>query len=50
MLLVSIYGELEFVFAMLKIALIVGVNIMVSRSRCASTKGPGSRQNRKPMG
>ncbi|CRL25147.1 Amino acid/polyamine transporter I [Penicillium camemberti] len=33
MLLVSIYGELEFVFAMLKIALIVGVNIMVSRSR-----------------
>ncbi|KAJ5617457.1 hypothetical protein N7537_002571 [Penicillium hordei] len=28
MLLVSIYGELEFVFAMLKIALIVGVNIM----------------------
>ncbi|OQE13873.1 hypothetical protein PENFLA_c042G00184 [Penicillium flavigenum] len=28
MLLVSIYGELEFVFAMLKIALIVRVNIM----------------------
>ncbi|KAJ5170691.1 Amino acid/polyamine transporter I [Penicillium coprophilum] len=28
MLLVSIYGELEFVFAMLKIALIVGVNIL----------------------
>lgn len=29
-LLVSVYGELEFVFAILKIALIVGVNIMVS--------------------
>lgn len=29
-LLISVYGELEFVFAVLKIALIVGVNIMVS--------------------
>ncbi|CAI7594918.1 unnamed protein product [Penicillium bialowiezense] len=28
MLLVSIYGELEFIFAMMKIALIIGVNIM----------------------
>lgn len=31
MLMVSVYGELEFIFAMLKIALIIGVNIMVSR-------------------
>ncbi len=30
-LLVSVYGELEFVFALLKIALILGVNIMASR-------------------
>lgn len=28
-LLISVYGELEFIFAMLKIALIVGVNILV---------------------
>lgn len=32
MLLVSIYGELEFIFAMMKIALIIGVNIMVNNS------------------
>lgn len=32
MLLVSIYGELEFIFAMMKIALIIGVNIMVNTS------------------
>lgn len=32
MLFISVYGELEFIFAMLKIALIIGVNIMVSRS------------------
>ncbi|CAP91587.1 Dicarboxylic amino acid permease [Penicillium chrysogenum] len=44
MLLVSIYGELEFVFAMLKIALIVGVNIM---SICI-TAGAGPRGY--PMG
>jgi amino acid transporter len=38
MLLVSFYGELEFIFAMLKIALIVGINIMVSiRRHCALT-------------
>jgi amino acid transporter len=34
MLLVSIYGELEFIFAMMKIALIIGVNIMVSKYNC----------------
>jgi amino acid transporter len=30
LLLIGVYGELEFAFAMMKIALIVGVNIMVS--------------------
>ncbi|KAG8419722.1 hypothetical protein J3458_004565 [Metarhizium acridum] len=29
MLLIGVYGELEFIFAMLKIALIIGVNLMV---------------------
>lgn len=32
-LLISVYGELEFIFAILKIALIVGVNILVRRSQ-----------------
>ncbi|CAG8942464.1 unnamed protein product [Penicillium salamii] len=44
MLLVSIYGELEFIFAMMKIALIIGVNIM---SICI-TSGAGPRGY--PMG
>ena len=34
MLWASIYGRLECVLAMLKISLIVGVNIVVSRSGC----------------
>lgn len=39
-LLISIYGELEFIFANLKILLIIGVNLMVSGASCLMAPPP----------
>lgn len=38
MCLISVYGELEFAFALLKIALIIGVNIMVRSPRSSASQ------------